>query len=275
MDFNNDFYQEFMSIKTKPPVSSEGFDSQWEFLKATSYYHYDPQIEDQRLGTCENPLYIPLANFQGDWSRELEMISSMAQPWTPQVGKKQGIPVGEPNLDDYHLKRNYFEDNDLWRWGYTKEDRDYTALSRVRATVGSLAKIVDMFHFSEVWAKCDIQLPGQMFYYHTDNFGIAFDGPTARGNYERPADCDWDQRKWLRLIMFLTDQDHGHVWQQGNINLRWKKGDCFSYPWRDIPHGTANFGHRPRATLNITGAVSDRTLEVLKNFPKTVNVADL
>ena len=51
--------------------------------------------------------------------------------------------------------------------------------------------------------------------------------------------------------------------------------DCFTWPWRDIPHGTANFGHEPRPTLNITGAVTDRTLEVLKNFPKTFNVDEL
>jgi hypothetical protein len=96
-----------------------------------------------------------------------------------------------------------------------------------------------------------------------------------RGNYERFADCDYDQRKMLRLIVFLEDQKPGHIWQQGNMLLRWKKGDCFTWPWRDIPHGTANFGHVPRPTLNITGAVTDRTLEVLKNFPKTFNVDEL
>ena len=112
-----------------------------------------------------------------------------------------------------------------------------------------------------------------MFYYHLDNFGALL--KSKRGDYERFADCDYDQRKIIRLIVFLEDQQPGHIWQQGNEYLSWKKGDCFTWPWKDIPHGTANFGHSPRPTLNITGMLTDKSYEALKNFPKSVNVDEL
>jgi hypothetical protein len=267
MNFDNDFYQEFINIKTKPPVSKEGFDSQWEFLKATSYYHFNPDIEDQRVGTCENPLYIPLANFQGDWSEELDQLIEQSQPWSPTAG------YYDPHNTDHQSRRHVFENNDYYRWGYAHNGQDrYIALNRVRkAAIGKFKKIAELFHLEEPYnTRCDIQFPGYCFYYHIDNFGLLLDD--QRGDYDRPADCDIDQRKMIRFIMFLTDQDFGHVWHQGNLSLKWKKGDCFAYPWRDMPHGTANFGHSVRAALNVTGVVTDRTLEVLKNFPKVVNV---
>lgn len=261
MEFNNNFYEEFINIKTKPPVSANDFDSQWEFLKATSYYHFDPTREDSRVGSCINPLYIPLANFQGDWSYELDTLIKESIEWSPQIG--------------YGSLRNKFESNDYIRWGYQKENQLRSALRRSKnAAIGCFEKISKLFFLGDPWnVRCDIQTPGQAFYYHIDNFGQLLDN--KRGNYEHPAQCDIDQRKMIRFIIFLTDQDYGHIWQQGNLCLKWNKGDCFAYPWRDMPHGTANFGHSLRATLNITGAVTDRTLEVLKNFPKVVKVAQL
>lgn len=267
MDFNNNSYEEFMSIKTKPPVSAEGFDSQWDFLKATSYYHFDPQIEDQRIGTCENPLYIPLTRFQGDWTDDLQRLMSEASPAT--IGAKTIVP----DSTNYDKKRSYFENKDLWTWGYNR-DQPYQPLIRTRHAVGVLQKIADMFAFENLWIKCDIQLPNNAFYFHVDNFGMTFD--QERGNnYERFAEIDYDQRRRMRLIVFLTDQDFGHVWHQGNLSLRWRRGDCFTYPWRDIPHGTANFGHTPRVTLNITGNVTERTHEILRGLPKIINVDEL
>ncbi len=73
-------------------------------------------------------------------------------------------------------------------------------------------------------------------------------------------------------FVFLDDQKQGQVWKQGNNFLTWKKGDCFTWPWRDIPHGTANFGHDPRPTLNITGEVTEETYKFLKTCPRRINV---
>jgi hypothetical protein len=265
MNHDNNFYQEYTNLVTKPPVSSQGYDSLYEWCKSTSNYHFDMDREDQRLGSCVNPLYIPLTRFEGDWADDLAHMTELAKPFSFDLR-------GKPRLQN----NNEMEKNDFDRWGYVTEgDNPYIVFNRAKVElVGKLKKIAELFHLDiPTVSRVDIQYPGQMFYYHLDNFGALMKG--QRGNYERFADCDYDQRKMLRLIVFLDDQKPGHIWQQGNMLLRWKKGDCFTWPWRDIPHGTANFGHEPRPTLNITGAVTDRTLEVLKNFPKTFNVDEL
>ena len=47
--------------------------------------------------------------------------------------------------------------------------------------------------------------------------------------------------------------------------IKWKRGDCITWPWRDVPHGTCNYGHKPRPVLNITGIVTEGTKEFLSN----------
>ena len=265
MEFDNNFYEEYMNLKTKPPVGKEGFDSLYEFCKASSYYHFDNNIKDTRLGVCENPLYLPLCRFTGDWSAEIDQLEPLTKPFTFDLR-------GQPRLQT----NNDMEKNDFDNWGYTVDgDKPYIVLDRAKTDlVGKFGKLVEMFGFNYPQVhRFDIQKPGQMFYYHIDNFGALL--KSKRGDYDKFADCDYDQRKMIRMIIMLTDQEPGHVWQQGNMYLQWKKGDCFTWPWRDVPHGTCNFGHTPRMSLNITGAVTEKTLEVFKNFPKTFNLDEL
>lgn len=265
MEFNNNLYEEYMSIKTRPPVTKDGFRGLYDFCKATSYYHFDKTIKDERVGTCENPLYIPVCNFTGDWSFEMTEMGKHTKPFSFDLR-------GQPRLQN----NNNMEKNDFDDWGYVTEgDNPYIVLNRAKVDViGKFEKIAEMFHLDYPKViRFDVQHPGQMFYYHIDNFGALLKG--KRGDYDRFADCDIDQRKMIRMIIFLDDQQPGHTWQQGNHYLSWKKGDCFTWPWRDIPHGTANFGHTPRPTLNITGAATERTYEVLKTLPRSINVDEL
>jgi hypothetical protein len=62
---------------------------------------------------------------------------------------------------------------------------------------------------------------------------------------------------------------------QGNMTLRWNKGDCFAYPWRDVPHGTANFGHSTRVALNVTGILTEKSHIALQSFPKFVDLDNI
>jgi hypothetical protein len=268
MDFNNNFYEEFMSIKTRPPVSSDGFDSQWEFLKATSYYHFDNTIEDTRTGTCVNPIYIPVANFKGDWDADVKTAKDMSEPHVPYVQNVQAKKIAGT-----FTRRNQFERNDMERWGYIKKGvPPYVAVNRGNdANFGFFKKIADLFHFDRITSiRCDVQHPGHAFYYHIDNFGYGFEA--ARQNYEKAAEIDTDQRKIARFVVFLTDWEPGHIWMQGNMILKWNRGDCFTYPWRDMPHGTANFGHSTRVALNVTGFLSEKSHVTLQSFPKFVDL---
>ena len=268
MDFSNNFYEEFMSIQTRPPVSGVHYDSQWEFAKATSYYHFDHTIEDTRIGSCVNPLYIPLANFKADWEEDIKKISAIADPMTPYVQN-----IASAKISENFTRRNQFERNDMERWGYIKKGRPpYVAVNRGKgANFGMFKKVIELFHFLEpVNVRCDIQHPGQAFYYHIDNFGEYLHH--QRSDYSKICEADIDQRKVARFVIFLTDWEPGHVWMQGNKVLKWNRGDCFTYPWRDIPHGTANFGHSSRIAFNITGILTEKTHQALESFPKFVDL---
>lgn len=260
MNFDKSPYDLWSNLKTATPLTNEGFDSLYEFCKATSLYNSDSPPPD----------LIPICNFSGDWDAEVKAMTEQTAPATFDYR-------AETRWDN----NNNMEFNDFKRWGYNVEgDNPYTVLNRTRnATLTPiLDKIEKIFKFGnparleggEPNTKFDVQLPGQMFYWHLDNFGGIL--KKQRDDYKKLAACDHDQRLIMRVIVFLDDQHPGQVWQQGNSYLTWKRGDCMTWPWRDIPHGTANFSHHPRPTLNVTGTVTEETYEFLKTCPRTIQL---
>jgi hypothetical protein len=267
MKFDKNPYDQWKSLKTKDPVSYKDFDSLFEFCKATSLYHFDDQRDDSN---CIPPTYIPICNFVGDWDKDVKELMNQTEPATFDYR-------ANPRRDN----NNNMEYNDFKKWGYNVDggDNQYVVLNRSKHLdlPDSLYKIIDLFKFKHPGGrrggpniKFDVQLPGQMFYWHLDNFGGLL--RDQRDDYNKFAECDYDQRKLMRAIVFLDDQKQGQVWKQGNEFLTWKKGDCMTWPWRDIPHGTCNFGHEPRPTLNITGAMSPESWDFLRTCQKIIQI---
>lgn len=257
-------YDQWTSLKTAPPVARDGYDSLYEFCKATSLYNWDnPNPNDP-------PFYIPVCQFAGDWDTEVKNMIAETAPATFDYRS-------ETRWDN----NNNMEYNDFKTWGYNVDgENPYTVLNRSRGALlpPMLHKMAEMFGFEHPGRlaggkpniKFDVQMPGQQFYWHLDNFGGIL--KEQRADYAKFAECDHDQRKIMRVIIFLEDQQPGQVWLQGTQYMTWKKGDCITWPWRDIPHGTANFSHGPRPTLNLTGRVTEKTLEFLKSCPTVINL---
>jgi len=266
--YDNDPYEQWYNLKTKEPILKGDHDSLFEFCKKTSNYHFDESVDDRYSNP---PVIIPLCRFKGDWIDEVRKLSKQATPASFDFR-------AETRADN----NNDMEFNDFKRWGYdVGEDGkgSYHVLSRIRHTrlPDKLQKMADTLgvvgpnnpdNLANI--KFDTQRPGQSFYWHIDNFGGIF--KRMRRDYTRTADIDHDQRKVMRLIIFLDDQKIGQVWRQGNCYIEWKKGDCFTWPWRDIPHGTANFSHYDRPVINITGRVTEQTYEFLKSGNREVEV---
>lgn len=255
------------NLQTAKPVNVQGFNGLYDFCKATSLYHFDNSIDD-RYSTP--PVIVPLCRFEGNWDEEVKIMTSATEPATFDYR-------AETRLDN----NNSMEYNDFKTWGYNVDtENPYVVLNRTRhaALTPLLQKISDIFQFEHPGRlsggkpniKFDVQKPGQMFYWHLDNFGGIL--KEQRQDYKTFAPCDSDQRLIMRVIVFLEDQKPGQVWQQGNCYLKWKRGDCITWPWRDIPHGTANFSHCDRPTLNVTGRVTDKTLEFLKEHNRTITL---
>ena len=72
----------------------------------------------------------------------------------------------------------------------------------------------------------------------------------------------------VRYVIQLTDWQPGHFWSYGNYMWSgWRAGNVTNNDWINMPHSTANAGHVPRATLQITGiktAETDKFLEKIK-----------
>tara|TARA_X000000368_G_scaffold418463_1_gene418242 strand:- start:1085 stop:1891 length:807 start_codon:yes stop_codon:yes gene_type:complete len=268
MKFDNIPEWDWRNLKTKDPVDYKNYDSLFEFCKATSNYHFD-ETRDDTVG--EVPTHIPVCEFEGDWEQETAELIQSTTPAT--FNYRSDIRMDNNNKLEY---------NDFKKWGYDidSDENSYAVLNRYmqKDFPRVFKKMAKLFCFDHPAGKkngrpnikFDVQIPGQMFYWHLDNFGGLLQ--SQREDYNKFAACDYDQRLIMRVIIFLDNQKQGQVWKQGNNFLTWKKGDCFTWPWRDIPHGTANFGHDPRPTLNITGEVTEETYEFLKTCPRRINV---
>lgn len=270
IEYSHNPFDVWNSLKTLPPVNPDSYDSLYDFCKETSRYHFDNSVDDRTLiGTDLSPV-IPICRFAGDWTDQIKTLYENSTPATfdYRSGPRRNIT-------------NNFEENDFRKWGYDI-DGGYAINNRTILENGNVKpddpikrfertdfvkNIQEMLHLDTPLAiKLDTQKPGQCFYWHLDNFGGML--KKLRNDYDKEFVGDVDQRKLMRLIVFLDDQQVGHHWQQGNLLLKWKKGDCITWPWRDVPHGTANYGHTNRPTLNITGIVTDKTLEFLKNVKR-------
>jgi hypothetical protein len=102
------------------------------------------------------------------------------------------------------------------------------------------------------------QTTGQMLHTHMD----------WHQNYTQ-----YDYTTIRRFAIMLADWELGQIFQLGNANFtQWRAGDCITWEWKDMPHSTANMGWWDRPMLQITGFITDRTNEVLKNANKNLVV---
>jgi hypothetical protein len=69
-----------------------------------------------------------------------------------------------------------------------------------------------------------------------------------------------DPHRVVRYFIQLTDWQQGHFWSYGNYQWSgWQAGDVSTFDWINVPHATANAGHTPRVTLQITGVKTSNT----------------
>jgi hypothetical protein len=141
------------------------------------------------------------------------------------------------------------EDYDLEQQGYSK-DHVVSDLTYELAPV--FQKIADQFALEKSMARIHVQRPGQTWNLHLDKL-----------EKWMPA----DPSQVVRYFVQLTDWQPGHFWAFGNYTWsRWRAGDIGTSDWYHVPHATANAGHRPRVTLQITGVATDATKKFLQQF---------
>jgi len=208
--------------------------SSWDTTKERSQYHFDPFTYDPKYDTV-----IKLGSIVGDWKKEVEEIIENSKPatWATRGYKRPDADVPKSDLEA--------EEYDLIRVGADPE-KSITHLNWNIPPI--LQKMSDLFWLKDCMNRIHIQKPGEVWNLHLDKL--------EKWNPENPSSV-------MRIMIQLTDWQPGQFWEYGNYHHRgWRAGEVTTFDWQNVPHSTANAGHHPRVTFQITGVATD----VTKNF---------
>ena len=114
-------------------------------------------------------------------------------------------------------------------------------------------------------------LPTQ--YAHPKNINVQYPGnvlPFHHDFYKNTlTELDFNFTKIRKFIIFLEDWKPGHIWAIGNTTYsHWKQGDCFTWDWIHMPHGTANIGEENRYILYLIGYMTEKSYNFYNNGNK-------
>ena len=209
--------------------------SAWELTKQRSNYHFDNFRIDPEV---DKVTY--LGNIDPFWQEELTSVIELAKPKTWRTrGKGADRPAEEYDQEEYDLEQH----------GYGK---DYVISDLTWEVPETFNKILLWFGMDNAKMRLHVQHPGQVWNLHLDKL--------EKWNPEDP-------NKVMRIMIALNDWEPGHFFSYGNyVHSMWRAGDVTTFDWQNIPHSTANAGHNPRITLQITGVVTEKTQNYLASI---------
>jgi hypothetical protein len=196
----------------------------WNKLIGKSNYHFDPTVVDDP----ESCVQI-LGHIQPFWEDLLPDIIKNSTPITWQSkgnGIKPDKPLSQEQLDNELILGNF-------NWELPP----------------ILQALVDQFGFENCLARLHVQVLGQVWSLHIDHLD--------RFAPEDPS-------RVMRINIPLNDWQLGQSMDYGTYTWKhWQAGDVMTFDWYNMPHSTANAGYHPRVTLQITGARTAKTEEML------------
>jgi len=214
--------------------------SSWEESKAKSKYHFDNFKNDPEFDKVTT-----LGHITGDWSAEVAEIIKNSKPATWENRGYKGEGVFPPKED------LAAEEYDLEKTGYEK---DHTITHLNWNIPKKLKNISDLFGLDDCMERIHVQKPGEVWNLHLDKL-----------------------QKWapnepwrvMRIMIQLTDWEPGHFWSYGNfIHSQWRSGNVTTFDWQNVPHSTANAGHNPRVTFQLTGVATEKTNEFINRLKR-------
>lgn len=211
--------------------------SSWDETKKRSKYHFDFKGYDPKYDTV-----IRLGHIKPNWTEQLtELIkNSKSVTW-----RTRGDP-NKPSRPEYELSA---EDYDLERSGYGK---DYEITKLNWNVPDNLLRIANQFGLEKMMCRVHVQHPGQVWNLHLDKLEKW---------------CPENPNSVMRVMIQLSDWEQGHFWSYGNfIFTGWKAGDITTFDWQNVPHSTANAGHNPRVTFQITGIITKQTQDFIQTL---------
>jgi len=212
--------------------------SSWDECVTRSNYHFNPQRKD----VLEDMIKLH-GSIYPTWTNLMTQIIHNARPatWETRGYKGDGNPIPSDDLAA--------EEYDIARVGGDPK----AVISHLNWEIPPLLQgISDMFGLDDMMTRIHVQLPGEVWHRHIDKLHKW---------------CPREPWRVKRIFIHLTDWQPGQFWEMGNHHYQhWSAGDVFSFDWGDIPHCTANAGHHPRVTLQLTGISTRRTDTFLRGL---------
>lgn len=205
--------------------------SSWDYTKERSNYHFDSTRVDSK-----DSVVTILGNIKPTWLADLEDIINNSRPatWATRGYKGEGVPPPREDL--------IAEEYDLTRVGV---DTNIVVTHLNWNMPDSLKQVSADFGLADCMERIHVQRPGELWNLHIDKLG------------------KWspdDPSRVMRVFIQLTDWQPGQFWEFGNYHWnQWRAGDVATFDWANMPHSTANAGHNPRVTLQLTGIITDKT----------------
>ncbi len=243
--------QKLVSPEENPRMTN-GVISRWDFCE--SFANYD----QMRWGPDPIDSVIDrLGVFEGiDFSQDIEIAKAGAHgtTWVTRTGTpgydKPGsshyqfstVKEFERNGLDAH-KHEIFDSAPMGDW--CTRIRDYIGLDEDKAHEGALR--------ADGYSLIHMQKPMQVANNHYDTYvNIMKHDPALQ----------YETHRFRRFAIFLEDWVPGHVWNFGNTSFtHWVKGECISWDWMHMPHGTANMSMKPRFSLHLTGYMTESSFK--------------
>jgi len=237
-------------------------DSRWEFTKSRSRWHFDTK----RISQPGIDSYTHICRFDADFSDEIAQCMPRTKPSSWGTRNNFNKEIAESGL--YSASA---EEQDLIRAGANPQQEVFNRTAAEDIEI--FQKISNWIGMDESMIKFHNQTTGQMLHTHIDNFAAR----PERENSFKVTEMDKNPDIMRRFAVMLADWELGQVFQLGNTYFtQWRAGDCITWEWQDMPHGTANMGWWDRPMLQITGYVTQRTNDVLGGASKNlvVNLKD-
>ena len=217
--------------------------SSWNETKLRSRYHFDNFKNDPEFDkVIKIGRFVTDDNFKTDYDQAVATASPATWRTRGAVGKVR--PEEELASEEYDLENT----------GYGK---DYVITHLNWSISSRLKHISNLFGLDDCMERLHVQMPGEVWNLHLDK--LEKWAPNAPETV-------------MRIQIALSDWEQGHFWSYGNyIHSQWRAGDVTTFDWQNIPHSTANAGHNPRVTYQLTGVVTEKTKQFLNQLESQKN----
>ena len=239
-----------------------GIPSSWEHNKKHSSFHFDP------FGDPNERSFIVPVRFTNDFSEVVKCATEEHVDMTIGNYRARNQSRQDKDLHDGEILdiQRATGKKDIPAMGkvpiYRKSDKGEKINTLPQYDV--LLRIMKYLDMEVQQARLHVQKLGMVTPIHIDQ-QMRNAREDRRQQWLRNG-ADKNPLKLRRFLIMLQDWDYGHVWQFGNTYYQgYKSGEAVTYDWVNMPHGTANFGFKPRVTFQCTGFVSKFTQELIDN----------